>query len=79
MKNNYYVVFTGRVRGIFDDWEETKSYVEGYHNPEYLGFNTKKEAEEALLLGYEDSKRLKAERNQRRNQNDYNDGFESIW
>ncbi|RME87167.1 MAG: ribonuclease H [Anaerolineae bacterium] len=54
-KNNVYVVWKGRKRGVFDTWEECAAQVVGYPGAEYKAFPTRQEAERAYRQGkYED-------------------------
>jgi len=42
----YYAVAKGRKPGIYDNWPEAKSQIEGFTGAVYKGFTSKKEAEE---------------------------------
>ncbi len=50
-EEKHYVVWTGRVSGIYDSWEECRRQVEGYPAARFRAFPTRKEAEEALKAG----------------------------
>lgn len=56
MKKNtkYYVVWSGRKKGIFTSWEECKKSIDGFHDARYKSFNDKKEAEQAFNNPYYD-------------------------
>lgn len=45
----YYAVRSGKVKGIFTNWEECRNSVEGYPNAEYKGFASLSDAE--MYLG----------------------------
>lgn len=47
-KQKWYTVWVGAETGIFDSWEECRSYVEGYKGARYKSFSSREEAEEAL-------------------------------
>lgn len=42
---SYYVVFKGRVPGVYDDWEDCRRQVHGFSGNSYKGYNTMAEAE----------------------------------
>ncbi len=44
-KNKYYVVWSGREKGIFSSWEDCKKQVYGYQGASYKGFPNREEAE----------------------------------
>jgi ribonuclease HI len=46
-KNKFYVVWTGREPGIYSNWEDCKSQVEGFEGARYKGFPTRELAEAA--------------------------------
>ncbi|MCX6271816.1 MAG: ribonuclease H family protein [Bacteroidetes bacterium] len=50
-KNKYYVVWKGRVPGIYQSWPECHSQVEGEAGARYKGFPSLAEAEEAFQSG----------------------------
>ena len=52
MAKKYYVVKVGKVPGIYFNWNDCKSMVDGYPNPVYKGFQTLGEVE-AYLEGKE--------------------------
>ncbi|MDR0971365.1 MAG: ribonuclease H family protein [Bacteroidales bacterium] len=47
-KEKYYVVWSGRNKGVFSSWEDCKKEVFGYENAKYKSFSTKQEAEKAF-------------------------------
>lgn len=51
-KNKYYVVWRGRLTGIFDSWEECRKQTEGYEGAQYKGYPTLELAEAAHKLNY---------------------------
>ena len=51
-KNKYYVVWRGRLTGIFDSWEECRKQTEGFEGAQYKGYATREEAEAAHKLNY---------------------------
>jgi ribonuclease HI len=51
-KNKFYVVWQGRICGIFDNWNDCKAQVVGFENAKYKSFETKQEAEKAFADGY---------------------------
>jgi ribonuclease HI len=52
MKKQYYVVWDGRVTGVYSNWSDAEAQVKGYSNGKYAGFTTKAEAENAYKEGY---------------------------
>jgi len=48
----FYVVWEGKSKGIFDNWEVCKEAVTGYIGAKYKSFTSKKEAEEAFKKGF---------------------------
>ena len=46
-KNNFFVIWDGKVPGIYKTWDECKRQVNGYPDAKYKGFVTEKEATEA--------------------------------
>ena len=58
-----YVVYKGKVPGVYDDWEECRRQVHGFSGNSYKGYTTRAEAEAryACYLARE-------RREQRRNQ-----------
>ena len=54
MKKGYYVVWVGRVPGVYETWQETDDQVNGFSNPKHAGgFATREEAKRAYKDGYE--------------------------
>ena len=51
-KNKYYVVWRGRLTGIFESWEECKQQIDGFEGAQYKGYPTREEAEAAHKLNY---------------------------
>ncbi len=51
-KNKYYVVWRGRLTGIFDSWEECRKQTEGFEGAQYKGYPTLELAEAAHKLNY---------------------------
>jgi ribonuclease HI len=51
MAKKYYVIWTGRRTGVFDDWETTRQLVDGHPGARYKSFPTRVEAERALRGG----------------------------
>jgi len=51
-KNKYYVVWQGRICGVFDNWNNCKAQVHEFEDAKYKSFDTKQEAEKAFLEGY---------------------------
>lgn len=52
-KNKYYVVWSGRKPGIYDNWDICKKEIIGCKGAQYKGFPDLKSAEDALKMGYE--------------------------
>lgn len=50
----YYVVWSGRKKGVFDSWEDCKKSIEGFSQARYKGFENKEEAEKAFNNHYYD-------------------------
>ncbi len=48
----FYVVWEGRMTGIFDTWSECKASVEGHQGAKYKSFATREEAVEAFRTGF---------------------------
>ncbi|MDD4141782.1 MAG: ribonuclease H family protein [Bacteroidales bacterium] len=61
MKRKYYVVWKGINTGIFDNWADCKSSVEGFQGAKYKSFETVEDATEAFRNGYEQYYRNKAQ------------------
>lgn len=51
-KSKFYVVWKGRTPGIYDNWADCKSQVEGEEGAKYKSFETRQEASEAFDKGY---------------------------
>ncbi|MDT8897834.1 ribonuclease H family protein [Thermanaerothrix sp. 4228-RoL] len=48
----YYAVWRGRRPGVFDSWEACRKQVDGFPGAQYLGFETREAAEQALQRPY---------------------------
>ena len=44
MPKKFYTVWVGRATGVFDSWEEAKTYVEGYPGAKFKSFASQQEA-----------------------------------
>jgi ribonuclease HI len=66
-KQKYYVVWNGRICGVFDNWSTCKDQVFGFDGAKYKAFESKLEADRAFLEGY--SKFYKKNPNLNRNTN----------
>lgn len=53
-KQKFYVVWKGRVTGIFESWDECKKQIHEFPQAEYKSFKTKKLAEEAFHSNSDD-------------------------
>ena len=53
-KNKFYVVWQGRICGVFDNWNDCNAQVSGFESAKYKSFETKAEAEKAFTDGYKD-------------------------
>lgn len=51
-KKKYYVVWEGRMPGIYLTWDACQSQVEGYSTAKYKGFESQNEAEVAFFKGW---------------------------
>jgi ribonuclease HI len=51
MAKKYYVVWSGRRTGVFDDWETTRQLVDGHPGARYKSFPTLVEAQSAFRAG----------------------------
>lgn len=51
-RKQFYAVWQGRERGVFDSWEACKAQVEGFPGAQYMGFDTREAAERALQRPY---------------------------
>lgn len=52
MSKKYYVVWKGAKTGVFDNWNDVKSYTQGRADAQYMGFPSKIEAEAAFQSTY---------------------------
>jgi len=52
VKNKFYVVWQGRINGIFDNWNDCNAQVNGFEGAKYKSFEKKIEAEKAYADGY---------------------------
>ena len=55
-KQKYYVVWKGRVPGIYTSWAEAEKQVKGYAGAEYKSFGSRAAAEAAFRGAYEEYK-----------------------
>ncbi|GGD51154.1 ribonuclease H1 domain-containing protein [Muriicola marianensis] len=51
-KNKFYVVWKGKAPGIYGSWEECKEQISGIKGAQYMGFPSRKDAEEAYNSSY---------------------------
>ena len=51
MAKKYYVVWSGRQTGVFDDWETTRQLVDGHPGARYKSYPTLAEAQSAFRAG----------------------------
>ena len=51
-KNKYYVVWRGRLTGIFESWEECQQQIDGFEGAQFKGYSTRELAEAAHKLNY---------------------------
>jgi len=63
-KKKYYTVWTGKIPGIYESWEECKENIQSQPSAKYKSFSTLEEAQNALELGppanyYQDKKNKK--------------------
>ncbi|MBP5366735.1 MAG: ribonuclease H family protein [Bacteroidales bacterium] len=56
-KQKYYVVWEGRETGVYDNWAEAKTQIDGYLKARYKSFTTAEEAYEAFAKGADGYKR----------------------
>ena len=49
----YYVVWNGRIPGIYETWNECKAQVDGFENAKYKSFESLSEAHQQYKAGYE--------------------------
>lgn len=52
MSKKFYVIWKGAKTGIFQNWLEVKSYIDGRSDAQYMGFPSQQEAEQAFQAGY---------------------------
>lgn len=52
-KNKFYVVWQGKVPGVYNSWDTCKKQVEGFEGAQYKGFPTEAEAHAALSTAYQ--------------------------
>ncbi|MCQ2271619.1 MAG: ribonuclease H family protein [Bacteroidales bacterium] len=52
-KKKYYVVWVGKITGVFEDWATCKAQVDQFEGAKYKSFESKLEADEAFRMGYE--------------------------
>lgn len=51
-KRKYYVVWEGRISGVYDNWQSCKEQIDQYQGAKYKGFPSKLEADKAFREGY---------------------------
>lgn len=51
-KKKYYVVWVGRICGVFEDWNSCKDQVFGFEGSKYKAFESQIEANTAFKDGY---------------------------
>ena len=51
-RKKFYVVWKGKRPGIYNSWEECQEQIAGVKGAQYMGFTSKKEAEEAFDSSY---------------------------
>jgi ribonuclease HI len=51
-KNKFYVVWEGRTKGVYTNWEACKRQVDGFEGAKYKSFPTEKEANSAFRKNY---------------------------
>lgn len=52
-KQKYYVVWSGKVPGIYTNWDECRKQVEGQEGAKFKSFKTMEEAQDAFEVGYD--------------------------
>lgn len=52
MSKKYYVVWKGEKTGVFDNWQQVRTYTEGRSDAQFMGFTSKQEAEAAFSSTY---------------------------
>lgn len=55
----YYVVWQGRIPGIYDEWSKAKTQIEGFPNAQYRGYTTREEALAAFSQPFQYSPNFK--------------------
>lgn len=53
--SKYYVVWEGRIAGIYNNWEECKKQIDGFEGAKYKSYPSQEEAIEAYRDGYKAS------------------------
>lgn len=51
-KKKYYVVWQGRICGVFEDWQSCKKQIFEFQDAKYKAFESKTEADHAFEIGY---------------------------
>ncbi|MGY6649357.1 ribonuclease H1 domain-containing protein [Wenyingzhuangia sp. IMCC45574] len=54
----YYVVWSGKIPGVYNNWNDCKKSIDGFPGAEYKSFTSKEEAETAFTRSYLDYKGL---------------------
>ncbi|MDR3048051.1 MAG: ribonuclease H family protein [Bacteroidales bacterium] len=52
-QQKFYVVWQGRICGVFDNWQDCQKQVLDFQGSKYKSFTSKKEAESAFFEGYQ--------------------------
>ena len=52
-QQKYYVVWSGKKPGVYDNWNDCKQQVYQFENAKYKSFESRGEAETAFKQGYE--------------------------
>ncbi|GGF64568.1 ribonuclease H1 domain-containing protein [Wenyingzhuangia marina] len=52
----YYVVWNGKTKGVFNNWNDCKKNIDGFQGAQYKSFTSKEEAELAFTKTYEEYK-----------------------
>lgn len=55
-KKKFYVVWKGKIPGVYNTWDECKKQIEGFQGAQYKSFPSKELADEAFTADYEDFK-----------------------
>lgn len=58
MKQKWYVVWVGRVPGVYTDWTRAEDQVKGYPNARYKGFDNRDEAYREFKAGLPKSSQI---------------------